>query len=305
MVVLDDESKVDKTVANIQALAGNGDIISASGIVGTPHAKAAIPKAIEGRLPLVGIRSGAGELRDGNQFVFHLRASFEEEISKVMQTAAVFGKLGILYSDDDFGRGALAQAEKVAHAKGVTIAAKLSVERNGGNVNAQAAALANLAAQTGGLGAILLCLIQKPALAATKELRTTHRLILPIFGMSFIATASLASSKDPAYDGMSLVSPFLLARVAVTEMAHEFRTQMIAANTPDLIVSPTAFEGFFYGRVLRDAIERGGPTRKQVQAYLLQQREIQVQQIPIKFDDLRVGYRHLELIHKAGTLLRA
>ncbi|MEJ8837752.1 ABC transporter substrate-binding protein [Ramlibacter sp. AN1133] len=304
LLVLDDESKAEKTAANMTAFGADSRVIASTGIVGTPHAKAALPIAIAAQLPLVGIRSGAGELRDANPWVFHLRASYEQEIEKVLETAAVFGNLGVMYSEDDFGRGALAHAEKVAAAKGVKIAAKFGVERNGSNVKAQADALAR-AALGGSVGATLLCLIQTPALAATKELRGTHRLVIPIFGMSFIATSTLATSRDPAFEGLALVSPFLLARISVAEMARSFRDRMVAAKTEHLIASPTAFEGYFYGSVLADAIERGGPSRKAVQSYLLQQRAIEVKQIPIRFDERRVGYHYLALLRKTGSMLRA
>lgn len=301
IVVLDDESKADKAAKHVEVFAADDSVVATSGIVGTPHAKAAIPKAVQGQLPMVGIRSGASELRDRNPWVHHLRASYEQEIDEVMKTAAIFGSIGVLYSDDIFGKATLAHAEKVAAAKGVKIVAKLAVERNGGNVRQQAAALAN----TPQMGAVLLCLIQAPALAAAKELRGAQRYMLPIFGMSFIATSTLVKSDDPALDGISLVSPFPLARVSVDEMASLFRTRMQEAGTPELIVSPTAFEGFFYGSVLAAAIERGGPSRKAIQAYLLKTKSMTVRQVYLDFDEDRVGYRYLALMRKAGATMRA
>lgn len=302
--ILDDESKPPATAKNIEKFADDASVIAATGIVGTPHAKLAIPIAIAGGLPLVGIRSGAQGLRDANPWVHHLRASYEDEIDKVMDTASMFGSLGILYSDDDFGKGTLAHAEKVAARKGVQVALKLPVERNGSNVKAQAATLAE-AAKAGRVSACLLCLIAKPAMDSALELRGVHRLVMPIFGMSFIATSQLATSKESAFEGLSLVTPFMLARIAVEEMASSFRAQMIARKQEQLIASPTSFEGYFYGSVLADAIARGGASRKQLQAYLQQQREIPVKQVPIKFYSLRVGYRYLALLRKTGQTLRA
>ena len=300
--VVDDESKPEKTLQNVEAFVGKGQIIATTGIVGTPHAKAAIPSAVAGQLPMVGIRSGAAELRDGNSYVFHLRASFEDEITKVINTAGVFGAMGILYSDDDFGRARIAHARAVAASKGVKIAVALPVDRNGSNVKEQT----NTLATTPGLASVLLCLIQTPALAAAKELRTKHHLLmLPIFGMSFIATSSFATLDDPTYDGMSLVMPFGLARASTVLMARSFREKVTASNKEHLIESPAAFEGYFYGSVLGVAITRGGATRKGLQSFLLQQRPFEVQEVPIAFDERRVGYNALIFARKAGKMLRA
>lgn len=76
---------------------------------------------------------------------------------------------------------------------------------------------------------------------------------------------------------------------------------MAAAGQQQLIASPTAFEGYFYGSVVADAIERGGPTRRAVQGYLLQQRPIEVKQVALQFDSRRVGYRYLTLLRKGAT----
>lgn len=302
--IQDDQAKGEKAGKNVEAFAANPSIVAATGIVSTPSAQAAIPAAVHGQLPLVGIRSGAQSLRDGNPYVFHLRASYEEEIDKVMELAPLYGSVGVLYHDDDFGRGSLAHAEKVAAARGFKISVKLPVERDSSNVKAQAATLAKLA-NANGLGATLLCLIEKPAMATIRELRLTHKLVMPLFGMSIIATSGLASSADPAFEGLSLVSPYLPARTAVAEMARAFRASMAAAGTEQLISSPTAFEGYFYGSVVADAIQRGGPSRKAIQSYLMQQRQIDVKQVSLKFDERRVGYRYLALLRKAGTTLRA
>ena len=48
-------------------------VVALSGIVGTPHAEAGLKAAKAGGLPVVGIRSGARHLRNGEPTVFHLR----------------------------------------------------------------------------------------------------------------------------------------------------------------------------------------------------------------------------------------
>jgi ABC-type branched-subunit amino acid transport system substrate-binding protein len=302
--ILDDGAKPAAARKNMEAFAANPNVIATTGIVSTPSAQQAIPVAMQSQIPLVGIRSGAESLRDGNPYVFHLRASYEEEIDRVMQIAALYSTMAVLYHDDDFGRGSVAHAEKAAAARGFKVVLKLTVTRDSSDVKEKTATLARIAATTG-IGATLLCLIEKPAMAAVRELRLTHKLILPVFGMSIIATSGLANSQDPAFEGLSLVSPYIPARTAVAEMARGFRAGMTAQRAESLIASPTAFEGYFYGSVVADAIQRGGASRKAIQAYLMQQRPFDVKQVALKFDDRRVGYRHIELMRKSGGALRS
>lgn len=300
--VVDDESAADKTAKNMEAFASDGSIVATTGIVGTPHAKAAIPIARAGNLPVVGIRSGASELRDGGPNVFHLRASFDDEISKVMDMASVYRVVGVLYSDDAFGKAAIAHAEKVAGEKRCVIGVQIPVERNGSDVQKR---VLELAERKERIGAVLLALIQKPALEATKALREKHNFVMPIFGMSFIATSGFAASKDPAYDGIALASPFPLSRLAIEEMAQSFRLKMIATKQEDLIASPTAYEAYFYGSVLADAIVRGGASRAKIREYLSRPATLNVKEVPIQFDPVRVGYKYLNILRKNGPFLRA
>ncbi len=300
LVIVDDESKADKTAVAYEGFARDGSIAAATGIVGTPHAKKALPHAVAGGLPVVGIRSGADDLRDGNPWVWHLRASYGDELKKVVGVASVYQSIGILYSDDDFGKVALKQATAAAAAVGLKVAAAIPCERNGTDVKQQAAKLIRLQ----GVSCVLLCLIQKPAMEAAMELRGGQRFMMPVYGMSFIATAQLATSDPALLHGVALVSPFPLARISTLGLAEHFRQSMNRARTPELIVSPTAFEGFFYGSVLADAIVRGGSKRKEIQSYLAINRPWEVREMRLRFDEQRVGYRFLTLLHKDGLSLR-
>ena len=300
LIVVDDESKADKTAEAYESFGRDSRIVAATGIVGTPHAKKALPAAVEAGLPVVGIRSGADDLRDGNPWVWHLRASYGDELRKVIEVASVYTSIGILYSDDDFGRGALVQARKFAEVNKLKIAAALPCDRNGADVKQQASQLIKLP----GVSCVLLCLIQRPAMEAAMAMRDA-RYMMPIYGMSFIATAQLARSESPLLDGIALVSPFPLARVATMALARSFRQAMIDAKTPELIVSPTTFEGYFYGSVLNEALAKGGARRrKDLQSYLAINRPLEVKEVQVRFDELRVGYRYLALLRKEGQTLR-
>ena len=198
LIVMDDASNPEKTVANVETLAGNAAVIAISGIVGTPHAQAALPVARAASLPVVGLRSGAQLLRDGKAGVYHLRASYESELDKLAELCAGGGmkKLAILYSADSFGTSSRDHLLKALKAVGVDAAPPLAVERNGENIEAVAAQCATQIKAGEATGVVLL-LIAKPMVRTAAELRLRHGILLPLYAMSFVATKSVASDDVP------------------------------------------------------------------------------------------------------------
>jgi ABC-type branched-subunit amino acid transport system substrate-binding protein len=302
LIVMDDASNPEKTVANIEVFAGNASVIAVSGIVGTPHAQAALPVARAAGLPVVGLRSGAQLLRDGKAGVYHLRASYESELDKLAALCAGAGmkKLSVLYSNDSFGTGSRDHLLKALAAVGVAAAPPLAVERNGENIDAVAA---QCAAQIKGGDAtgVVLLLIAKPMVRTAAELRLKHGILLPLYAMSFVATRSVASDDVPGLNGLGLVLAFPLPRSNPSLVSQNYRTACLRHKREDLIESLTAFEGFFYGSVvaLTEASSREGVARRMNSG-------ISVYGEYIAMDAERVGYRYLEIVGKSfGGKLRA
>lgn len=105
LVFVDDASKAENAAENMRSFAGDKLVIASSGIVGTPHAQAALPVATSAEIPVLGIRSGARLLRNGKNSAYHLRSSFEDELTYLAKDAVGRGqkKLAIVYSEDSFG----------------------------------------------------------------------------------------------------------------------------------------------------------------------------------------------------------
>ncbi|UUZ66563.1 ABC transporter substrate-binding protein (plasmid) [Polaromonas sp. P1-6] len=253
--VLDDESKPEKAAQNIKLLAADPSMLAVSGIVGTPHAQASLPVALQYELPIVGIRSGAQSLRNGKEGVYHLRATFEDELDKVAKMCKGGGlsKVAILYSNDSFGTSS--RDHLVARLKelGLDATAAVAVERNGENLAQAAEKIAQAVTQTNAATGIALLLISKPMMQAATLLREKHKLIMPLFAMSFVATKGLTVSENPAFIGLGLVTAFPLPRSNPGKLATQYRTDALQAKQGDLIESLTAFEGYFYGSVIAES----------------------------------------------------
>ncbi len=295
----DDHAQPDKTALIVDSFARDAAFVASTGIVGTPNAKAAVPLAVRGTLPIVGIRSGAAELRDGSPGVYHLRASYTDELSAMVKVIAgtSMTRLAVVYSDDAFGRAAMAHVELVSPGLGVTIVSKQAAERAGGNVTEAVAKAVDPALKP---GALLLLVLEGPMLRATQYARSTMGFLNPVFCMSFCATRRLAEASDAALTGLGLMSAFPLPRTDLTGLASGFRSVASAWHRPGVVNSLTAYEGYMYGSVLARALQRAPePTRRGLMAAMATPQD--VGGVRVAFDDKFVGYRFLQLVYKSGT----
>lgn len=304
-VVIDDQSKPDLTAAAVRRFALDPSVIAASGIVGTPHAKTAIPVARDGGLPLVGIRSGAGELRDGGSLVYHLRASYEAELTRMVRTlAAAHRDIAILASNDAFGTAAAQHSVAECKAAGVSVAALVMAERNGSDVKQMTAKVLH---EAKGATALLVLMITKPAIDAIRYCRE-HSFFGAVFTMSFTAGNELAAAGPNVCRGLGLVSAFPLPRAAHDDTSIRFRDAAIRSGDAGLADSLNAAEGFWYGTALTTALQRasGATSRSSLVAALESSNALRLGGQPLSFDGRRVGRQYLRVMHfDRDAVLRA
>lgn len=295
----DDLAQPEQTARLVEQFAKDRSFIATTGIVGTPHAKAAVPRAVVGGLPVVGLRSGALELRDGTRGVYHLRASYTDELTSMVKVinGAGLERLAVVYSNDSFGTASAQHVEKVAASLGVTLVSNEPAERSGSDI---AAAVAKAVDREKRATALLLLVLEGPMLKAVEHARKSMSFLNPVFCMSFCATRRLAEATDQHLVGLGLVSAFPLPRTDLTALAERFRRVARDWHRPGVINSLTAFEGFLYGSVLFTAMARAKePSRTGLMEALGAPQD--VGGIRVAFDARFVGYRYLQLLYKSGT----
>lgn len=304
-VIEDDKSLPANTASLAAAFAKDTSIVAMSGIVGTQNAKLAIKSASQGGLPVVGIRSGASELRSAGAGVYHLRASYEAEIAKMIAAIAGSGTktVSVLYADDAFGKAGALLIQKLAPLSGVKLVGAVAADPTGTDAPTRA-----LQAVTPSLGAqsLIILMDSGPMLAALTSARKDSSFVGPTFAMSFTATREVATSTAPYLGGLALVSAFPLPRTAITELGMQFSASATLAKKPELIQSLVAFEGFQYGSTLVAALKRArsNPTRVGLVQALAS--PLDIGGVEISFDAQNVGYKYLHILNKSGDgMLRA
>lgn len=295
----DDKANPDETAKLIDKFAKDKSIIATSGIVGTPHAKLALPVAAKAGLPVVGLRSGAVELRDGTPGIYHLRASFADELALMVSTikGAGLDRLAVVYSDDAFGKSSLEHVKAAASKAGLTSASAVAAERTGKDVTQavdQAVDIKNKA------GALLVLMIVAPMVKGVTHARNVKYFMNPVFCMSFCATRALAESSEKSLAGLGLVSAFPLPRSSNTELAARFRKLADAAKQSQAATSLTAFEGFVYGSVLASALSKTNDGQRGTLMAALRKTP-DVGGLRIAFDNQNVGFHYLQVVRKSGN----
>lgn len=297
LVVEDDRADVKATASAVQKFGRDPSIVVVTGLVGTPHAKAAIPEARSAQVPVIGIRSGAKDLRDGGPFVYHLRASYEAEISRMVAILSnTIDRISVVYSDDAFGQGAVAHLRVAAQAKGVHISAAVAAQRNGGDVEAAVKKAVDPSVRA---KALVILMITRPAINALRTARA-EKFLGPTMAMSFTATAELNSVGPNVLRGLGLVSAFPVPRAAHDETTIAFRAAAERAdNGARIIESVTAYEGFVYGTAITRAMRKceGRITREALMRAMTSAPNVRVGGEPLQFDQTMTARQYLEALY--------
>ena len=299
--ILDDESKAEAAAVNMQSLSSDSTVIAVSGIVGTPHAQACAPIAAKAGLPVIGIRSGARSLRTQDNTIWHLRATFEDEITYIVKDAAGRGNGGIIvvFSDDSFGKSSKDWMHSEMKRLGVKEILTISVDRDGTQVPDVCTKISASLKGLAEMPSIALLMITKPMVAATKELRTKHKIVGPILAMSFTANTAVTSEQDPGLVGLGVITAFPLPRSSMSSGPTRFRKEIALVNKPHLADSLTAYEAWFYGKTL--AALSGVEKREEVISRISRRLSLPDVEENIAFDSTKVGFHYLGMAYKSFT----
>jgi ABC-type branched-subunit amino acid transport system substrate-binding protein len=115
LVTGDDGYEPEKCVDCTEKMIDENGVFALTGYVGTPTAKVAMPIVQEMKVPLVGLFTGAGILRQPVQrYVINIRASYDDETEALVDYLAKTGssKIAVLYQNDAFGMSGLSGVQK-------------------------------------------------------------------------------------------------------------------------------------------------------------------------------------------------
>lgn len=222
--------------------------------IGTANAEAVLPLINAARVPLVAPLSGAISLREPfSPYVFHVRASYAQEVEKMVEHVLTIGisRVAVFYDDDAFGQDVRRAVQEALARRQLKPVAAGKVERGSSDVTQAVKTVAAAGPQVvicGSFGKTLVDFIQ-----AMKRTPAQPQ----YYALSFFTAG--ASIKQLGNDARGIGVTQVMPRpgAANLPLIREFHTVM-AAHAPQARLSYISLEGFVTAKVLVEALQRSG-----------------------------------------------
>jgi len=166
---VDDGYVPARTAANVKALIEQDKVFALFFLRGTSHVAEAAKVFGPAKVPLFSCSCGALSLREPmNPYLFHTRASFQDETDKIVEYLATIGikRIAIFYQADGFGKDGQLASERSLKRIGLSVVAQGGVEPNSVEVGKAVAAIAKAEPQ-----AVIMYTLFKPAVEFVRAMR--------------------------------------------------------------------------------------------------------------------------------------
>jgi branched-chain amino acid transport system substrate-binding protein len=266
LLSLDDAYEPARTIPNMRKLVDDPRVLAVVGNVGTPTAIAAIPIAIEGRMPFYGAFTGAGVLRKSppDHYVINYRASYAEETSAMVDALIEQGKLkpteiAFFTQRDAYGDAGFAGAIAALKRHGLADEHHVPHVRYERNTGAVERAVGDLLLLPKAPRAVIMVGAYAPC-AAFIKLARQNELDALMLNVSFVGSEPLAKAAGAQGEG-TIITQTVPHYEADLPIAREYRAAMKQLDA----ALPTTFgsmEGYVSTRLLLAAL-RKAPTTTQ------------------------------------------
>jgi ABC-type branched-subunit amino acid transport system substrate-binding protein len=261
LVALDDAYDPKRTAENTHTLIEQNKVFALIGYTATANLIAAMPIAEAAKVPMFAPLVGTTSFRQKhNHYLFHVRASYQNELSRIVQQLAVIGsdKVAVVYQDSAFGKSNLDTLLPLLQAQKLTVATTLPMA-----ISATSATdIATQITQTNA-GAVIMIMAGKMSEVLIRDLKAAGiGSTIYTISVGVVDAKGAAGRLNGALRGVvtaSIVPSPKLERYAIVK---EYR-QAIAASDAK-IDNYTVLEGFIVAKVFTEGLRRAGraPTRE-------------------------------------------
>jgi len=114
LATLDDGNAVPRAEANTKKLVEEQGVFALYGYASATLSKPALPFVEKNKVPFIGPFTGADPMRVFNKYVYNIRASYADELEKIVEHYNTFGikRFAIVYYDDAVGKENLSAVER-------------------------------------------------------------------------------------------------------------------------------------------------------------------------------------------------
>lgn len=252
LLTVDDEYKPEIAAENVRKLIEDENVFALFGCFGTGPSVQAVPLATRARVPFFAPYTGAEVLREPhNPYVFHVRASYGQEIDSMVSHLVTLGvhSIGVVHHADPFGQAGLEAAEKALARHDLRPAVVSSITSSGANAAESARRVA-----TANPAALILVTAGNSSAAFIRALLATDARPM-LYGLSVISSRQLIRELGQDAHGLVIAqvvpSPFRVNHAVV----REYRKLADKAKQP---YSYTALEGYLAAKTFTEGLRRAG-----------------------------------------------
>lgn len=252
LVRYDDGFSPERGLDNARRLAEQDNALLYFGMGSAQVTAAILPYAKDKSIPVFGSLSGADSLRLQHPMLFHVRASFGEEIDRLAVYLANLGmtRISAIAADVPIGHDGAAALEQSAKTRGLEIIKIARVKADLSNLDGEAAAIAQAAPQ-----AVLVLAPAGPAVKFVEALKK-HKLNSQLLGVSVMSSTALYKALGPQVEGMLLTQTVPFPWNARLGIVRDYQQRMAEAQVP---VSFDSMEGYVSARLLVEGLKAAGP----------------------------------------------
>lgn len=265
LVSLDDANDTKRSEANTRQLLEQNSPIALYGYGSATLSRPALPLVEAAKIPFVAPFTGADPMRKFNRYVYNHRASYADELEKIIEHYTTFGvkRIAVLYYDDAVGKENFAAVDRALKSRNLAPVAVAAVTRTQTDFTKELAAVGKSSPDV-----VILTTLYKTSSDFIKGMKKAG------IGTQFVSTSfagSTALANSLGADGlgvaMSQVVPSYLKRSI--PVVKEYQAAMEAAIGKKEF-SYTSLESYIAAKVLVEGLRRAGPqpTREKLLAAL-------------------------------------
>jgi ABC-type branched-subunit amino acid transport system substrate-binding protein len=255
LVTLDDGNDAARAADNTRRLIEERGVLALFGYASATLSRPALPFAAKSRTPFVAPFTGADPMRVFNRVVFNHRASYADELEKIVDHYSNIGvrSFGILFHDDAVGRENLTAVERALQKRGIEAGATIGIKRTDPDIAGAVATVTRAKPDV-----MITTTLFKPSADFIRQAKAGNP------GMQFVSTSFagpnvLMSALGPHGVGVTVAQVVPPVSNRNIPVVAEYRAAF-EKLTGKKNFGATSLEGFIAAKILAEGIRRaGGP----------------------------------------------
>lgn len=251
LITLDDAYDPKKCVENVRTLIDKDNVVALFGLGSTANVAAVLPVLQEKQVPLIGVYTGAPNLRTKHHpYFFTTMSSYRDEVAKMMENLVALQRtrVGVAVINNAFGEQMSPIIQEVAKEQGVTIVSTGAVDLNGGNAATVAKTIGDAKPQA--VIAMLFGPCFVPFVRASKSY-----IGAPIYAVSIANSKAAIEALGDDSRGLAFTRTLPNALRPISALTRDYAAVMAKAGKK---VDFDHFFGYLNIRVLLEGLRRAG-----------------------------------------------